>query len=186
MKKNLIVAAITAVSIASANTVLAANDSMYVGASYDKMKLKGNVGSGSKTYNSGNVTVRAGQNLTDNFGIEAVYGFNDNDSSNGGLSAYIKNYYGLYLTGELPVAQNFSLTSKLGYVRAKGELKGPLGTSSDSGSSVAWGVGGAYHLTHALDLTLDYASIYSEDFKLAGAKRDVKAQGFMFGAKFEF
>lgn len=186
MKKTLIVAAITAVSIASVNTALAANDTMYVGASYDMMKFKAK----SKSYNSGNVTLRAGQDLTENFGVEAVYGFNDNDSSKGSGAAktsyYIKNYYGLYVTGRLPVAQSLSLTSKLGYVRAKGEAKFGSATTSDTGSSVSWGVGAAYTLVPSVDLTLDYTSIYSDDYKLEGSKVDVKARGFMFGAKFTF
>ena len=199
MKKTLIVAAITAVSIASVNTALAADDSMYFGASYDlmKAKVKGQDFDFSEKFNSGNVSLKLGKNFTKNFGLEAVYGLNANDSSKElfeqqgpKFSAYTKNYYGLYLTGALPLTESFSLTSKLGYVRAKNELKASyLGDSvvfNDTGSSISWGVGGAYKLTQSVDLTLDYTSLYSGTLEVDGDKADFKVRGFMFGAKYSF
>ena len=192
MKKTLIVAAITALSIASVNTALAADDSMYFGASYDLMKTKVkeenfNI---SENLNSGNASLKLGKNFTKNFGMEAVYGLNANDSYKRYMSAYIKNYYGLYLTGALPLTESFSLTSKLGYVRAKNEFKEGIssmsGVVSDTGSSVSWGVGGAYRLTQAVDLTLDYTSLYSGKLKFENGEFDFKARGFMFGFKYLF
>lgn len=195
MKKTLIVAAITAVSIVSVNTAVAA-DSMYFGASYDLMKAKVKEDGESETFKSDNVSLKLGTNLTKNFGIEGVYGFNVNDKTKTDVhgdkeSYYIKNYYGLYLTGALPLTESFSLTSKLGYVRAKGERKyfeigEPVDKASRSASSVSWGVGAAYKLTQSVDLTVDYVSLMSKTFKVDGDKFDVKGRGFTIGAKYAF
>ncbi|MBN2865824.1 MAG: porin family protein [Thiotrichales bacterium] len=186
MKRILISAAIAATSLAFANTALANDNGMYVGASYDMMTIDDSA----DKFDTNVLTLKLGKNFTQNLGIELVYGVGVSDSSVTGIfdgepvtaTAGVKNYYGAYLTGVNPVTDQISLTGKIGWTNTTLDVKGTyLGetvkTEFDD-DSFSWSVGALYKATEAVSLTADYTLLYMDG--------DSDIKGFTLGAKYAF
>ena len=180
MKKTLIATTIASATLVFTNTVLASENKVYVGASYDMMQIDSDlIGS----FDSSVLSVKAGTNFTENLGIEIVAGAGITDSSkfinNLTVTGQIKNYYGAYLTGTYPINDKFNITSKLGYANTTIEFKNNEGVkASDDDSGISWGIGASLRTTENVILTADYTMLTDESYG------DIT--GFTFGAKYTF
>ena len=184
MKKTLIAASIATATLVTTNVVLAADKNMYVGASYDMMTI--DVDGLGVDFDTSVLSLKAGTSFTENLGVEVVYGTGLSDESisadGDSVSLGVKSYYGLYLTGLLPITDQFNITSKLGYTNTTIEAKlvdssGTLKEDDDDGS-VSWGIGASFDVTQEFAVTADYTMLNDQD--------DGDVSGFTIGAKYNF
>jgi len=70
------------------------------------------------------------------------------------------------------------LFGRLGYARTKTKFSGDQGTGSESGHSVAYGVGAAYAINKRVSLNFDYMSYSNRD--------NIRIQGPTLGVGIKF
>ena len=135
------------------------------------------VGYGTAKYTEPSLTmtptvIRAvvGQNLNDNFALEALGAFgasNGTTSYSGvGITLKVNSITGLYITPKVKVG-NAELFARAGYARSTGTAtatgsRGSLTLNAD-GSSPSFGGGVKFNLGNGSSITADYMSYYSKD-----------------------
>ncbi|HET8708505.1 MAG TPA: porin family protein [Pseudomonadales bacterium] len=164
----------------------------YVGANYLASKVEFD----SDSFDSSQLFVRFGADLTENFGAEIRAGFGlSSDSVSYGtsdadakLELKVDRFVGFYGTVSAPVTPNFKPYLILGYTDVKlsadisfnnvpGYGTGSV-SESDSDSGLSYGVGTDIKLSDKVSLNGEYMQYYDED--------DVKLSGIAIGAKMAF
>ena len=128
------------------------------------------------------VTLRGGMAFHEIFGgeFEASFGLGAEDIGNSaGTQVELENQFGAYLVGRYPVAQQFDVLARLGYVTGafQSSTSGVTGDAEVDG--LAFGIGGEYMLNEQFGVRADYTRIEAEDDSFDGGI-DVFALGGVF------
>ena len=132
----------------------------YVEASYAWPKLD----SSGFSATSGAMVLRGGVNFNPYWGVEAVGLFGTSDATiNVGfpISLKIKNAYGAYVKGQYPVAPQFELFARAGWLHATAEASAMGFSDSSSDSSFSYGAGFQIPFGTGWYAQADYMSYYS-------------------------
>lgn len=109
---------------------------------------------------------RAGLFITDNVSVEGRFGFGLEDDTISALGvdvdAEIDNFFGGYVNGHLPLADQASLYGVIGFTRAKGTASTADISLSDTDSGISWGAGFNFYATEQLGLNLEYMQYLDE------------------------
>lgn len=127
----------------------------YGGISYDTFDLKqGNTSSEPEGF-----TLRLGYQFMENLAAEAHLGFGAKEDEVNGTAIDVKDYYGFYLRGVLPVGEKFNLFALAGYnsIEVEGLTSTVGGTeSTESESDYGYGLGADYEFAENFFLSVDY------------------------------
>lgn len=127
----------------------------YGGISYDSFDLKqGNVSSEPEGFN-----LRMGYQFMKHLAVEAHVGFGAKEDQVQGTAIDVKNYYGVYLRGVLPLGEKFNLFALGGYNSVEVEtLTNAVGgtESTVSDEDYSYGVGADYEFVENIFLSVDY------------------------------
>jgi len=110
-----------------------------------------------------------GFEFDDNIALEGMYasGVNDGSLTISGYSTKLSldSSYGLYAKPKLNLNDNFSVFSRIGFAQTKGTLSIPsVGwQSTNSNSSISYGLGASYKLNEQMNLNADYMVYYNSD-----------------------
>ncbi|GHA97004.1 hypothetical protein GCM10009069_20050 [Algimonas arctica] len=132
------IAAATAAIAMVGGTAMAQDGQAYVGLGVDAVE-----------FDSYNLSAKAGYNFTEYFGVEAQGGFGviDDEETVAGLEveAGVDYYLSGFLTGRLPMSEQFELIGRVGYYF--GELEASSGnvSVSEDVDGFAGGVGGQFN-----------------------------------------
>jgi hypothetical protein len=88
----------------------------------------------------GGVTGRLGVNLNPWFGVEGEVSVGVKDDTIAGTDVKLKHEIGVFAVARAPLGEGFTVLGRVGYADSKFEV----GSSSDSGGGVAYGVGAQY------------------------------------------
>jgi len=94
------------------------------------------------------------------------------------LKVKIDNIWGVFLKPKVAVTPEVELFGRLGYARTKTKFSGDGETGSESGNSVAYGVGASYAINKRVSLSFDYMSYYNRD--------NIRIQGPTLGVGIKF
>lgn len=100
----------------------------------------------------GAVTARVGTNFNPWFGVEGEVAMGVKDDTVAGVDVELKHEIGVFAVARAPLGEGFSVLGRVGYADGKVEAGG----TSDSGGSVAYGVGAQYDFDGANGVRLDY------------------------------
>ena len=162
MKTTRILAALLAPCLLAMGGVAQAADEVtpYVEGSYAWPKLD----SSGFSATSGAFVVRGGVNFNQYWAVEAVGLFGTSDATiNVGfpISLKTKSAYGAYVKGQYPVAPNFELFARAGWMHATVEASAFGFSDSSSDSSFSWGAGFQIPFGTGWYAQADYMSYYS-------------------------
>ncbi len=90
----------------------------------------------------------------------------------------IDNIWGVFLKPKVAVTPEVELFGRLGYARSQRSVSVDALSFSESGNSVAYGVGASYAINKRVSLNLDYMSYYNRD--------DIRIQGPTLGVGIKF
>ncbi|HRO31915.1 MAG TPA: porin family protein [Brevundimonas sp.] len=127
----------------------------------------------------GAVTGRIGARFTPYIGVEGEASFGISDDNIAGIpnsKAELKHDLAAYVTGTIPVSQNFELFGRVGYgtTKVKAEVGGV--SASDSEESINWGVGGNYFFDGQNGVRADWTR---RDFRDGAGDADVWSVNFV-------
>ncbi len=128
------------------------------------------------------ISLKLGSQSHPNFAVEARLGTGLTDDSVNGADLKIKNYYGLYAKGILPVSNEFAAYALGGYTRGKVSLSSPTGSASDTDGDFSYGAGVDFSLSKNTALNLEWARL----FKGTVGSRDYKVDALSFGVNYRF
>ena len=94
------------------------------------------------------------------------------------LKVKIDNIWGVFLKPKVAVTPEVELFGRLGYARSQRSVSVDALSLSESGNSVAYGVGAAYAINKRVSLNFDYMSYYNRD--------DIRIQGPTLGVGIKF
>nr|WP_070961125.1 porin family protein [Hyphomonas sp. Mor2] len=140
----------------------------YADAGYTHITSDVDTGAGSADIDLGALSGRLGYDFTPNFGVEGelAFGVNDEEATQGGVTASLGLNYlvGAYGKAQVPVAENVNLFARAGVVNAEleAEVTG-LGSTSDSETGAAFGVGGTVDINERFYVRGDYTRYDIED-----------------------
>lgn len=100
----------------------------------------------------GALQARLGYRFTPNVGVEGEASFGVKDDSTGGVNVKLKDEFGAYVVGFVPVTPQAELFARVGYSTTTFDTS--LGDQDRDG--VAYGVGGQYHFTDKDGVRLDW------------------------------
>ncbi len=164
----------TGVMALSIGTAFAQN--MYGGASYALVNL--DAGSGVSDPKPTVVYGTLGYAINKNFAVEGRLGGGVSDDTITYLGVpdkvKIKNYYGAYLKGIVPLNDTFSVYALAGGSGAKVSASAGGGSISDSQTSGSYGFGASVGTSGNVALTLEWARLFKD------------ADAFTFGVSFKF
>lgn len=106
------------------------------------------------------ISLRAGYDFNETFGIEGQvdFGIGDDSLTIGAATADIELNYsaGFYGIARLPVAENASLFGRLGYVTTEIEASAAGFVADESDDGFSFGVGGEYYFGNANGVRVEY------------------------------
>jgi outer membrane immunogenic protein len=108
----------------------------------------------------GAITGRFGWNSASFFGIEGEASIGVNDDEAGGIETELKTDFGAFVTGRLPVNEQFDVFARVGYTRT--EIEDSPGGDADS-SNLAWGVGANWFFDDVNGVRFDWTQRDTED-----------------------
>ncbi|MBN2865603.1 MAG: porin family protein [Thiotrichales bacterium] len=168
MKKTVLAIALAAAStIGFATSASAQESNTSVGVNYNAF---GYDRSDTPDFDIPSISLVGGYKFNQYMGVQASYGINAGSTKKDGVELSTDSHYGMALTGHIPVADAFSIDGKIGYnnVTLKGKVDGYSSTESDS--SLGWGVGASYQATPDVKLSAGYEMLYNGDHvQIAGA-----------------
>lgn len=151
--KTIIIAAASALALASVATVATAQD---VGHAYGSIGVTGQDNKKTDS-NLGSVNVRLGTKLTPHFGVEGELATGTNHDTTTGATAgeyKLSSKAAAYGVGYLPVGSNFDLIGRVGL--SDTDLKTPASAGKlEQGTAVDYGVGAQYHFNSDYAARLD-------------------------------
>ncbi len=109
------------------------------------------------------LTGRLGYQFSENFGVEgeATFSIDDDKVNISGtqVAVKLKNQFAAYLTGTLPVSEQFGLHARLGYAYSKLEGKAGNVKADADAKGFAYGVGASYMFDDKNGLRGDYTRV---------------------------
>ena len=102
--------------------------------------------------NLGAIQGRLGYRFNPYIGVEGEAAFGVADDTTGGVDVKLKNEFGAFVVGYLPVTPKAELFARAGYTSSTFDTS--LGDVDGDGG--AWGVGGQYHFTDKDGVRLDW------------------------------
>jgi len=112
--------------------------------------------------------LRVGQNLSDNFAVEAVYSSGMSDStysstSTGALTFRNRGSYGLYLKPKAKINDGLDVFGRVGYFRLNGTLASSSTSADTTDDAFSYGLGVSYKISKTVYTSLDYTSFYNKE-----------------------
>lgn len=133
------------------------------------------------TYKEPGLTVRpaalrllGGMDVHPNLAIEGLLAFNvkaGDGTTTGGTATEVKltNVFGVYATPKMDVAPELQLFGRLGFASVNRGSKVGTTSTSDTGSSLSYGLGASYRIGGNASVGLDYMSYYNrKDITITG------------------
>jgi len=108
----------------------------------------------------GAITGRFGWNSASFFGIEGEASFGVGEDTSLGVDVELRTDIGAYVTGRLPVNEQFDVFARVGYARTEIEVT-PGGEEDSSG--LAWGVGANWFFDDVNGVRVDWTRRDTED-----------------------
>ncbi len=141
------------------------------------------------TYKEPSLTVRpaalrvvAGMDVHPNLAVQGLAGFNvkAGDGTSGGSPVEVKltSVLGLYAKPKMDVSPDLELFGRLGFANVNRGSKVGTTSSSDSGSSLSYGLGASYRVTKDVNIGVDYMSYYN--------RNDITITGFTASVGYRF
>ncbi len=127
--------------------------------------------------------VVGGMDMHPNLGVEGLLGFNvkaGDGKTSGGTAAEVKltTVFGVYAKPKMDVSPELELFGRLGFANVNRGSKLGTSSSSDSGSSLSYGLGASYRITRNASIGLDYMSYYN--------RNDITITGFTASVGYRF
>lgn len=135
------------------------------------------------TIRPGVLTLAGGYRVHPNLSLEGLVGLSIKSSnvkmngSDTGVTAKLP-YFGLFVRPTVQVSEGVDVFGRLGYVRSRLDMKGPLGSTSGSEGSFAWGLGLNVDVSTQSYVQATWTQTYKKDgIRIAGF-------GLAYGMKF--
>ncbi len=179
VKNSVVLKTLTALSIVAAPMAASAAEP-YIGASFGFVDLAVN-GFDEASLNTANA--RLGLQFTENFSAEIRGGAGSGgDTVNNSVDVELKNFYGAYIRGGIPLGEQFTPYAVIGYTKGKAKYSWSGPFSSDSGSEsesdFSFGAGVDVALSDDWEINGEYLSYMDKD--------EVEVSGFSVGVTLSF
>jgi len=141
------------------------------------------------TYKDGSVSVKpaalsgvVGYEISPNLAAEGMLNLGVKDGSiteqGDTRKVGLTNAFGVFLKPKVMLSNEFEVFGRLGFAQTKLKFSAVDGSSTDSGSSFAYGLGANYYLDKKTYVTASYMSLYD--------KNSQKVDGFNVGVGYKF
>lgn len=115
-------------------------------------------------YNPGAVRLRSGAFYDRYLGLEGHYAIGVSEDEQGGTEFELDNLYGLYLLGQLPMADWFSVFARVGVAWTRGTFTSPTGSQDRfDESDFSFGAGASITLGERTDISADWMQYLDDD-----------------------
>lgn len=137
-----------------------AADGVYMGANFSSVTYKED---GFPSANPTAISLKVGNQINRNFAVEGRFGFGlASDTINAfgiPVEIEVKNYYGVYGKGILPLSEAFAVYGLFGFSSGKISASAFGGTISESDSDISFGIGADFAVSQSGTINVEWAKL---------------------------